>query len=176
MSRYEDYLQLVETSLAKLTDTERPRDLALFHQLLRDVIHKVPPDEKLRLIASEIRDLPWWMRTPGSETLIVKLQDLRDHLRTLPSTGTGQTTTTPLPLKALPPKQHDLSGYTAMAGLTDRQRECFSLKFEHELTVMEIARRLDIDHSTVNQHIRMATIKLENARRSGRTPKKPHDD
>lgn len=57
-------------------------------------------------------------------------------------------------------KTTDLSKYLEGAGLTDRQRECFSLKFEYELTVSEIASRLGISRKTVDEHIAAAQRRI----------------
>lgn len=48
--------------------------------------------------------------------------------------------------------------------MTERQRECMSLKFEYELTVSEIAERLDLNRTTVDEHIVAAERKLRMAK------------
>jgi hypothetical protein len=49
--------------------------------------------------------------------------------------------------------KHDLSEYFDPAGLTERQRDCLSMKYEYELPITEIARRLNLDRKTVQEHI-----------------------
>ena len=61
-------------------------------------------------------------------------------------------------------KKVDLSIYLDAAGLTDRQRDCFSMKLEYELSVAEIARRLGKHHSTVQYHLEAAGKRIEHAR------------
>jgi len=64
-------------------------------------------------------------------------------------------------------KQTDLSHFIDLterargSGLTEAQRECFSLRFEYGLKVTEIAERLGKHYSTVQQHISAAEIKIE---------------
>lgn len=65
------------------------------------------------------------------------------------------------PSDDLPPKKADFSQYILAAGLTEKQRECFSLRSEHGLTIRAIARKLHLHHSTVEQHIRAATRKIQ---------------
>lgn len=64
----------------------------------------------------------------------------------------------------LPPKQQDLSNYFDRVPLTERQRECLSLRIEYALTVTQIADRLGITRKVVDEHIEAAKRKLENAR------------
>ena len=53
-----------------------------------------------------------------------------------------------------------LSSYMEAADLTTRQREVFSLKWEHGMSVTAIARRLGLDESTVREHLRRAEAKV----------------
>ncbi len=64
----------------------------------------------------------------------------------------------------LPPKKRDLSPYFDSANLTDRQRQVISLRLEHALPVAAIARHLDIDRKTVDEHLEAAKKRLENTR------------
>jgi hypothetical protein len=58
-------------------------------------------------------------------------------------------------------KQTDLSQYFDAAELTERQRECASLKWEYGLGVTEIARRLGLGHhSTVQEVLKAVDTKL----------------
>jgi DNA-binding CsgD family transcriptional regulator len=61
------------------------------------------------------------------------------------------------------PKKHDLSRYLDVAHLTDRQYECSSLKWEFELSVSEIARKLHLSRKTVDQHIHSAQAKMRSS-------------
>jgi hypothetical protein len=60
----------------------------------------------------------------------------------------------------LPPKKCDYSGLMDSAGLTELQRECYSLKHEYQLSVAEIARRLGRDRKTIQEHIDAADNKV----------------
>jgi DNA-binding CsgD family transcriptional regulator len=60
----------------------------------------------------------------------------------------------------LPAKTTDLSKYLEGAGLTDRQRECFSLKFEYGLRVSAIVNRLGLSRKTVDEHIAAAKRRI----------------
>jgi len=61
-------------------------------------------------------------------------------------------------------KKLDLTSYLVRAGLTDRQYQCFSLRFEYGLKKSEIARRLSIDRRTVDEHIAAADVKIEKSK------------
>jgi DNA-directed RNA polymerase specialized sigma24 family protein len=74
--------------------------------------------------------------------------------------------------KTLPPKQQDLSEYIEQAQLTERQRECFSLKFEHGCTVKAIAQTLGISRKTVDEHIHAAEKRIGVSRVKNRASKK----
>jgi DNA-binding CsgD family transcriptional regulator len=73
--------------------------------------------------------------------------------------------------KELPEKQTDLSNYFDQAQLTDRQRECVSLKLEYGMTVTDIADRLGITRKTVDEHVEAAERKIEIARARERASK-----
>ena len=60
--------------------------------------------------------------------------------------------------KNLPPQKADFSNYFDAARLTEKQRECASLRWEYALSVSEIARRLGKDRKTV-QDLLAATKK-----------------
>ena len=62
-------------------------------------------------------------------------------------------------------KVNDLSKYIDGAKLTERQRDCFSLKYEYVLPEPQIAMRLGLKHhSTVQEHIALAKAKVDRAR------------
>jgi DNA-binding CsgD family transcriptional regulator len=69
----------------------------------------------------------------------------------------------------LPAKRTDLSRYMDQAQLTDRQCECFSLKFEYQLPVIAIAERLHIHRKTVDEHIEAANRRIELANSKAKT-------
>ena len=68
----------------------------------------------------------------------------------------------------LPAKQIDLSRYMDQAQLTDRQRECLSLKVEYGLPVIAIAERLHIHRKTVDEHIEAANRRIKLAKIKGK--------
>jgi len=74
-------------------------------------------------------------------------------------------------LGPLPPKQQNLSSYLGLATLTERQRECFSLRFEYGLATSEIARRLGISRKVVGKYIKAANGKLQSAQANERRAK-----
>lgn len=59
-------------------------------------------------------------------------------------------------------KKSDLSKY--MDGLTEKQQLAFSLKYEYELGLTEIASRMRINHKTADEHIKAASKKIQEAR------------
>jgi DNA-binding CsgD family transcriptional regulator len=61
----------------------------------------------------------------------------------------------------LPEKKEDFSRYMDGANLTDRQRDCFSLKFEYGLTFTAVAERLGIHRTTVEEHIAAAKRRIQ---------------
>jgi hypothetical protein len=60
----------------------------------------------------------------------------------------------------LPRKECDYSSLLDSAGLTELQRECYSLRHEYQLPVAEIARRLQRDRKTIQEHIDAADNKV----------------
>ena len=45
--------------------------------------------------------------------------------------------------------------------LTERQRECLTMRYYQKLTVTEIASRLGVGKSTVSRHIKKAKLRLQ---------------
>jgi len=76
----------------------------------------------------------------------------------IPTTGSGK------PARKLPAKKLDMSNYFDDADLTERQRQCLSLKHEHGLSNVEIGRRLGIDRTTVAEHLKAGENRIKNAR------------
>jgi DNA-binding CsgD family transcriptional regulator len=68
------------------------------------------------------------------------------------------------PKLKLPPKKMDLSQYLDQARLTERQRDCISLKMEYGLTTSDIAGRLSISRKTVDEHVEAAKRNMDAAR------------
>jgi len=68
------------------------------------------------------------------------------------------------PIEKLPAKKTDLARYLDEARLTERQRECISLKLEYGLGITAIAERLGISRKTVDEHIEAAERNLSAAR------------
>jgi len=81
----------------------------------------------------------------------------------------------PRGFEGLEHKYLDLSGYWGLADLTQRQRDCLSMKLEYRLSVRKIAQRLGIHPSGVQDHIRRATVKMNKARLRKGTPRAPLD-
>jgi DNA-binding CsgD family transcriptional regulator len=83
-------------------------------------------------------------------------------LSSSPESMPGNQARRPQPDKSkLPAKTTDLSKYLEGAELTERQRECFSLKFEYGLRVSEIVIRLGLSRKTVDEHIAAAKRRIE---------------
>jgi DNA-directed RNA polymerase specialized sigma24 family protein len=61
----------------------------------------------------------------------------------------------------LPAKTIDLSRYLDQAQLTDRQRECFSLRFEYEMKLSAIAKWLGLSRKTIDEHIAAARRRMD---------------
>jgi DNA-binding CsgD family transcriptional regulator len=72
----------------------------------------------------------------------------------------------------LPVKKMDFGRWMDGAALTPKQRECFSLKMEYQLSVSEISRRLEISRPVVDKHIAAATQKIDRARANDSTARK----
>jgi len=63
-------------------------------------------------------------------------------------------------------RKADLSQY--MHNLTEKQQMAFSLKFEYELGLAEIASRMGLDRKTAYEHIEAAVRKVDQVRSAGR--------
>jgi hypothetical protein len=68
----------------------------------------------------------------------------------------------PVGTEGLGQKKADLSQY--MLDMTDKQRLAFSLKYEYELRLTEIASRMRIDRTTAREHLDAANRRLEQNR------------
>jgi predicted DNA-binding protein YlxM (UPF0122 family) len=60
-------------------------------------------------------------------------------------------------------KKNDMSAYFSVA-LTDRQRECLSLRFEYDLSVTDIASLLGLSRKTVDEHLVAGQKRLQKAK------------
>jgi DNA-binding CsgD family transcriptional regulator len=60
-------------------------------------------------------------------------------------------------------KDKEISSYIAGAPLTVRQRDCAHLRYGYDLTITEIAERLEISRATVQEHLAAATKKIQNS-------------
>jgi predicted DNA-binding protein YlxM (UPF0122 family) len=58
-------------------------------------------------------------------------------------------------------KESDLSQYFDAADLTERQRECASMKYEYGLALAEIASRLNAHHSTIQEALKAVEKRLQ---------------
>ena len=67
-----------------------------------------------------------------------------------------------LPVR-IPPKKQDLSKHFDSASLTGRQREVLSLHFEHGMNTHQVAQHLRLHHSTIQEHIRAGTARIDRA-------------
>lgn len=67
-------------------------------------------------------------------------------------------------IEGLGPKKIDLSQY--INNLTEKQHLAFSLKYEYELRLAEIASRMEVDRKTAYEHIEAARRKIEQTRSS----------
>jgi len=126
------------------------------------------PPAKLEL--SDEEDARIWQKAIARATAPRKIKELQEQnqrqqveIDQLKKGVRGPVKSAPDGLKGLGPKKNDLSRYLDSAKLTDIQRDCLSMKFEYDLSLAEIARRLHKHHSTVQYHITRATKKIEQA-------------
>lgn len=77
--------------------------------------------------------------------------------------GTSTAPSKPPAVEKLSAKKQDLSNYFDDAKLTERQRECISLRLEYGLSITKIAQRLRIDRKTVRTHVDAASVKMKAA-------------
>jgi RNA polymerase sigma factor (sigma-70 family) len=77
------------------------------------------------------------------------------------SANTETKTRKPTAKTKLPQMKQDLSGYLDSVKLTPRQRECFSLRMEYDLSLQQIGKRLGIAAKTVSEHIDAATRRFQ---------------
>jgi hypothetical protein len=61
-------------------------------------------------------------------------------------------------------KHLNLANYLDAAGLTTRQHDCASLRWEYDVPVSQIARELGITRKTVDQHLAFAESKLKSSK------------
>jgi DNA-binding CsgD family transcriptional regulator len=118
-----------------------------------------------------------WVHPKDSETEAERLLDKIDRLDSNQPgcqplvAPAGRLNPANINLQKMPAKKSDMSNYFDAAKLTDKQRECISLRFEHEWPVAKIARRLSITRKTVDEHIAAAKKKINLAQASDRRSK-----
>jgi DNA-directed RNA polymerase specialized sigma24 family protein len=71
------------------------------------------------------------------------------------------TADTPMGFDGLGQKWMDLSRYFDAADLTERQRECASMRYEYRLSVTQIARRQGLHRKTVQESLHAGNKRLE---------------
>ncbi len=64
----------------------------------------------------------------------------------------------------LPAKKRDFSNWIDNTSLTNKQRAVFSMRFEYEIPVAEIARRLGLHRKTIYEHLAVANKKIDQQR------------
>lgn len=112
------------------------------------------PQARIRLIEEKLR----W------EEFISELERVHHPAGApKPQPAHGGRDTSPKGCDKLGKKKQDLSQYLDGARLTDRQRDCCSLRLEYGLRWSEIERRLGIDHSTAQEHFRAGKRKIDQA-------------
>ena len=135
---------------AKYTDTQTNEHGAQF----------IPPVDLIpENFRSTVREFLSFVGEPSQSTPILPTTP---DVATLAATS-QQRSSYPKRLPKLPAK-NDLSEWLDAANLTERQREVISLKFEYELGVSEIARRLGISRKTVDEHLEAAKKKVDCSR------------
>jgi DNA-binding CsgD family transcriptional regulator len=95
------------------------------------------------------------------------LPEERDVPTDLPASHAAASHAQPMPKlyeENLPTKVRDLSRWFDDAKLTDRQRECISLRLEYRLPVAKIARRLGVSRPVVDEHLEAASRKIDQRR------------
>jgi DNA-binding CsgD family transcriptional regulator len=120
-------------------------DLALSdsEELLRSVLIK----NDARQFEQELKKSDEWLG------LVTAIADAAGKPKP-PSRNERAHPATPKGFDGLCDKKMDLaSKYFDSAGLSQRQYDCLSMKFEYEVPVAEIARRLDLNRKTVQEHI-----------------------
>lgn len=99
----------------------------------------------------------------GRDRGLLRFEELANALLSAPQKQRGSSPEDQHIDRPLGKKSWDYTEYMAKGDLTERQRECYSLRFEYGLSESEIARRLKIHRSTVQQHIGRADVILKTA-------------
>jgi hypothetical protein len=119
--------------------------------------------------------LPLPETLPDPETLTPSEEAKRPRVTTTTNTAPLDCIDQELPKEKhppLPPKHYDYSNLMDPADLTDLQHECYSLRHEYQLPVVEIARRLGRDRRTIQEHIDSAENKIKIAASKDRAQKR----
>jgi predicted DNA-binding protein (UPF0251 family) len=69
---------------------------------------------------------------------------------------------------SIPPKHSDMSQYFEPARLTPRQKDILSLRLEHGMNPHQIAKHLGLHHSTIQEHLRAGTARIQQAMERGK--------
>ena len=158
----DDWQQEIDTLYKPFPGTERAT--CNFLGDLENAFNALPIEPpQLRDIRLEIERLDIWTRAhnrmlgmrPGYVDLQIIDQRLTEMLAYL---APGEK---PIGFECLKQKKQDVSRYLDAADLTQRQYHCLSMKLEYELSYRAIGERLGIRPSTVEEHIRSGTAKLD---------------
>ncbi len=165
----DDWQKEIDVLYKPFPGTER--EIYSFLGELQRILNALPVEPpQLRDIRSEIERLDIWAAArsrcpymgPGYADLQIvdrRLMEMLVHLAPEKK---------PIGFEGLKQKKQDLSRYLDAADLTQRQNQCLSMKLEYELSYRNIGQRLGISQSTVDEHIRSGTAKLN---RRGFKPK-----
>lgn len=139
------------------------------------------PGEVKKLVeASELQTNTGWLnyleQRPESKLgkeardLLVALRGDRDlpeerdvPAESKPVESAPQLKPSPILNAKLPPKKAHMSHFFDDAKLTDKQQACAELRWEYELPIAEISRRLGISRRTVDGHLEAAKEKIRQA-------------
>ena len=122
---------------------------------------KTGPDQELSAVHTDM------ILDGAQESFLVQLVDVVEKVRDEEIAAAGATATTtvsqknPKGFEGLGPKKVDLSMY--MDDMTGPQQVAYSLKHEYGLRVTEVASRMELDRSTVYEHLELAQRKVDQA-------------
>lgn len=88
----------------------------------------------------------------------------------------GRKAPGPKGLEKLPAKKRNLSRFLDSANLTEKQHLYASLCLERGMSIAEIARRFGRHHSTIQEALALARIKIDTASRKSRSRRRPRMD
>ena len=180
-SNRQEYRRAIERK--QLLESEL--DLSKVRQILADVSLALATTDLAQYRAQLERiqrflDRPNYdVSTPHALKLIEAKQRIEQRIRESASLGPAHHVTAPSSkathtkgLKELGSKRQDLSEYLESPKLTDRQRNCMSLRFEYDLSIKQISQRLGIHRKTVDEHLKAAESALSREKNAARRAKK----